>query len=513
MSESNPLAGEVTIEALFNEILAARQRVYEVASPTPLERMDLGTDEELFLKREDLSPIHAYKWRGAFNRMKLLSGAELAAGVVCASAGNHAQGVALAASKLGTTATIFMPRSTPGAKQAAVRALGGESVTVVLKGDSYDAAYDAAKQHADGTGQTLVHPYDDLAVMAGQGTLADEVVMAAKGRLDRVYLQIGGGGMAAGVACWLRRYYPDIEIVGVEGVDQASMQAAVAAGSPVTLDYVDVFCDGTAVKRAGALTSRLCAQLIDRFVTVTNEEVCAAIQLLWEKHRVIPEPSGAMGVAAWLKERQSCAGLRTLAIICGGNMDFGQLAWIVRHAGIGSAHRKYYRFTIPERPGSLLELLGYFPDGVSIVEFQHGYVAGKEALPVIGIDAMPELLAAFERELRARGIRFEDATGQEDVEFRIIHYEAESLKHPVFIRIEFPERPGALKDFLQANCQEASIVYFNYGYTGERVGRALIGFDFADEATREGFRAAVLRGKTVLRFAKELSPETMARIV
>ncbi|MDQ8199807.1 pyridoxal-phosphate dependent enzyme [Pelagicoccus enzymogenes] len=504
---------EADLEVLFNETLAARRRVYEAAGATPLEKLELGTDEEVYVKREDTSPIHAYKWRGAYNRMKLLSDEERERGVVCASAGNHAQGVALAARKLGTTATIYMPRSTPLMKQEAVKSIGGAAVKVILEGDAYDAASAAAKALATETGQTFVHPYDDMAVIAGQGTMADEIVMAGVGAFDVVYLQIGGGGMAAGVACWLKRYYPEIEVVGVEGVDQASMAAAVKNGSPVTLEYLDVFCDGTAVKRAGDLTSQFCAKLMDRFVTVTNAEVCAAVQLLWERLRAIPEPAGAMGLAAWMKERERCRGKRVLTIMCGGNMDFGQLSWIVRHAGIGSAHRKYYRFEIEERPGALLSLLETFPEGVNIVEFQHGAVQGRSAKPVIGVDAMPQVLALFEQSLQGLGIPYEDATGQEDVEFRIIHYDASMLVRPLFIRIEFPERPGALKEFLGNNCQDASIVYFNYNYTGERVGRALIGFDFANEAARAAFCEAVLERDTVLRYAKEISADALRRIV
>lgn len=494
----------LSLEDLFNATLAARQRVYEVAQPTPLERVELSEGEELYVKREDLSPIHAYKWRGAYNRMKLLSSDELADGVVCASAGNHAQGVALAAKKLGTAATIFMPRSTPQMKQLAVKSIGGTNVTVELIGDSYDAASAEAQSVSEKTGQPYIHPYDDLAVMAGQGTMADEVVMSGVGAFDRVYLQIGGGGMAAGVACWLKRYYPEIEVVGVEGVDQASMAAAVEAGEPVTLDYVDVFCDGTAVKRAGTLTSQVCAKLVDRFLTVTNEEVCAAIQFLWEKQRVIPEPAGAMGVAAWMKERESCKGLKVLTILCGGNMDFGQLSWVVRHAGIGSARRKYYRFSIEEKPGSLLRLLEHFPEGLNVVEFQHGVVSGDVAAPVIGIDAMPQEMELFERNMTTLGIGIADVTGSEDVEFRIIRFDTKMLQHSLFVRIEFPERAGALKEFLQGSCRDASIVYFNYNYTGERVGRALIGFDFLNENERDLFRQSVLSKETILRYAKEV---------
>jgi len=503
---------EPDLQALFEGILEARRFVYEAAGPTPLQRLDLGCDESVYVKREDLSPIHAYKWRGAYNRMRQLSDSERARGVVCASAGNHAQGVALAAQKLGTTAVVFMPRSTPLMKQEAVASIGGELVDVRLEGDSYDEACDAARELAQAGSRSFIHPYDDLAVMAGQGTLADEIVMSGVGSFDRVYLQIGGGGMAAGVACWLRRHYPGIEIVGVEGVDQASMAAAARAGAPVTLDYLDVFCDGTAVKRAGVLTSRLCARLIDRYVTVSNPEVCAAVQLLWENLRAIPEPAGAMGLAAWMKERESSRQLRVLTILCGGNMDFGQLAWVVRHAGIGSGRRKHYRFSIPERSGSLLELLGLFPREVNVVEFQHGVCDSPEARPVIGVDALPGELERFEAALEAAGVPFEDATGQEDVEFRVIHYDAGLLSCPIFIRIEFPERAGALREFLERSGRSASIVYFNYSYTGERVGRALIGFDFDNEAARAAFREVALGRGTVLRFAEEVSEKTLSRL-
>ncbi len=512
MSESeNSHLTYPSVDDLFQAILEARQRVYEIARPTPLHRLN-GSDK-IFIKREDLSPIHAYKWRGAYNRMSLLSDKEMAEGVVCASAGNHAQGVALAAKALGTRAEIFMPRSTPLMKQEAVRRLGGDSVNVRLEGDSYDDASQAAHAFSEKEARTFIHPYDDLAVMAGQGTLADEVVMAGEGDFEIAYLQIGGGGMAAGVACWLKRYYPSIEIVGVEGVEQASMAASIAAGSPVALDYVDVFCDGTAVKKAGNLTSQFCRQLVDRFITVTNAEVCAAIELLWESQRLIPEPAGAMGLAGWLKEKDSVQDKQALAIICGSNMDFGQLPYIVRHAGIGSAHRKYYRFRIPERAGALLHLLETFLESVNIIEFQHGLSNPTEATPVIGIDAMPQQFSVLERQLKNLGIAFEDATGDEDVEFRIIHYDASLIQYPCFIKIEFPERAGALHDFLLSNCQDASIVYFNYSYTGERVGRALIGFDFQSENSRATFREGVFNRETILRDVREVSTNALARIV
>ncbi len=500
-----------TIDELFQAILEARQQVYGIAKPTPFHR--LSEEENVYIKREDQSPIHAYKWRGAYNRMRLLSTEERMHGVVCASAGNHAQGVALATQALETHAEVFMPRSTLLMKQEAVKSIGGDAVHVRLEGDSYDDASRVAKAFSEQEEKTFIHPYDDLAVMAGQGTLADEIVMSGEGAFDIAYLQIGGGGMAAGVACWLKRYYPDIEIVGVEGIDQASMAAAMKAGRPVELEYLDVFCDGTAVKKAGELTSHFCRQLIDRYLTVSNDEVCAAMQLLWDTHRQVPEPAGAMGLAGWLLEKETISGKRALAIVCGSNMDFGQLSYIVRHAGIGSANRRYYRFSIPERKGALLDLLETFLDSVNIIEFQHGMSNLEEAWPILGIDAMPETFSALEDQLRKLGIRFEDATGDEDVEFRIIRYNSELIRYPCFIKIEFPERAGALREFLVSHCQQASIVYFNYSYTGERVGRALIGFDFDSVSGREEFRKGIFERPAVLRDVREISASALERIV
>ncbi|GMW00040.1 MAG: hypothetical protein AMXMBFR84_11780 [Candidatus Hydrogenedentota bacterium] len=473
-------------QRLFNEILMARQRVYAVSDPTPLQRIELPFPTEVLLKREDLSPIHAYKWRGAYNAMATLPEPAIREGVVCASAGNHAQGVALAARKLGIHAHIFMPVSTPKMKQVAVIRHGGDAVSVVLTGDTYDDAALEARALADNTGLAYIHPYDDWAVMGGQGTLADEVVMAA-GPIDAAYLQIGGGGMAASVACWLKAYYPGIRIVGVEGVDQASMAAAVSAGRPITLDHVDVFCDGTAVKRAGDLTYPMCAELIDEFITVTNEEVCAAIQTLWESKRVIPEPSGAMGLAGVLKHRDRLEGKRVLSVLCGANLDFGQLAWIARHAGIGMATRRYLRLELSEARGSLLEVLEKDLDEVNIIEFQYGKIHAEKAFPVIGIEAPPDAANNALAKLAIHGIPCEDVTSQTDVEFRMVHYEPALFCKPLFITLEFPERAGALRDFLRNASGKANICYFNYAFTGEQVGHALLGFEFESAAERDAF--------------------------
>lgn len=497
-------------EDLFQEILLARQRVYEIGEPTLLELLPLHLVAEVYLKREDLSPIHSYKWRGAYNRMAMLSEEERANGVVCASAGNHAQGVALAAQKLGIDARIYMPESTPQMKQVAVRKHGGNRVEIVLHGDNYSEAATLAFEDLEKSSATFIHPFDDLGTMAGQGTLADEVVMSGHGPFDVAYLQIGGGGMASSVACWLKHYYPDIKIVGVEGVDQACMKAAIDAGKPVELDYVDVFCDGTAVKKAGELTYELCAELIDEFITVTNEEVCAAIQLLWETRRCIPEPAGAMGLAGLMKQHEAVVGRKVLCILCGSNLDFGQLAWIGRHAGIGGGRRRYMRFEIGEHSGGMLELISTSLDGVNIIEFQYGKVAEDKAWPVIGFEASPMELDLMRKRLEELEIPHEDVTSEEDVEFRIIHYESSLFKLPYFIKLEFPERAGALRDFLKLIKGKANMCYFNYAYTGEQVGRALLGFEFESVDQRESFIKLLSKSDQNYR---EISKHTLKRVL
>jgi len=466
----------------------ARQRVYAVGQPTPLDHLPLPVPGDVYLKREDLGPIHAYKWRGAYNRMAILSPEEKRRGVVAASAGNHAQGVALAAERLGIDAKIFMPVSTPRMKQIAVARFGGDRVQIVMIGDAYDTAAREARRVCDEEDRVFIHPYNDYGTMGGQGTLADEIVMSGQGPFDVAYLQIGGGGMAASVACWLKHYYPDIRLVGVEGVEQASMAAAVKAGKPVELEYVDVFCDGTAVKKVGDLTYPICADLIDEFVTVTNEEVCAAVQALWETRRVIPEPSGALGLAGLMKQGDSLKDKKALAILCGANMDFGQLAWIARHAGIGAARRRYYRFHLGEKRGALLELLETYFAGMNIIEFQYGKTDEREAWPVIGVEASPPEVQLMEERMREHGVDFEVVTSEQDVEFRIIHYEPSIFHNAFFITLEFPERAGALHDFLLELKDHANICYFNYIFTGEQVGRALLGFEFPSEDDRDSFK-------------------------
>lgn len=501
-------------QRLFNEILDARQRVYTAAAPTPLDHLELGLPFEVYIKREDLSPIKAYKWRGAYNCMALLPPAAARRGVVAASAGNHAQGVALAANLLGIKAVIHMPRSTPRVKIDAVHRIGGKSVAVHLDGDTYNDAYTAARKNAARDKMTVIHPFNDLRVMGGQGTIADEAVMAGSGGFDVAYLQIGGGGMAAAVACWLKHYNPAIRIVGVEGVGQASMQAAIKAGKPVTLDSLDVFCDGTAVSRAGSLTYPLCASLVDRFITVSNAEVCSAIQTLWETLRVIPEPAGAMGLAGILKEQHKLKGKRVLSILCGANMDFGQLALISRQAGIGSHRRRYLRIAISEKVGSMLHLLTTCFAGINIIDFQYGRVSADTGWPIIGIEGNEQQFRDLVTRLRSAGVTSHEVTAQTDVEFRVIPLNATILENPLFIQLEFHERAGALREFLHTiKREQANLCYFNYTATGERVGRALLGFTFNSPAKRRNFEQQLGTHGSGYRSLSPVTPKVLQRIL
>lgn len=502
---------------LRQEILFARERVYRFGPPTPIERLILPGNEpgpEIWVKREDLSAVKSYKWRGACNRLSVLSPEEAARGVVTASAGNHAQGIALAAKTLGISARIYMPRSTPRVKQAAVRQLGGSFAQIILAGDGYDEAVTAARADEKSTRAVYVHAYDDLLVMAGQGTLADEVVLSGHGPFDAAYLQIGGGGMTAAVSNWFRTYWPGMQLVGVEGIGQASMQAALAAGKPVALDEVDIFCDGTAVRKSGELPFQICSQTLDHVETVTNAEVSAAIRVLWETLRCISEPSGALGLAAVLKNRGALAGKRVLIVISGANIDFLQLGLIAQSEGSSNTTSRTLRIRIPERAGTMLGLLDECFDGLNISDFQYGKQSADEAWPVFTINSDdPARLAALPDRLAATGHEWQDVTGAVDVAFRAIPLRGDLLAFPAFLRLDFYERPGALHDFLNQRIRgRATICYFNYRQSGERIGRALIGLDFPSAAERDSFLASVPEHGEGYRSCKPVDEATRLRL-
>ncbi len=484
-------------ERLRLEILLARERVQRFGKATPLERLELaGPGPEIWVKREDVCAIKAYKWRGAANRMAVLSAGERERGVVTASAGNHGQGVALAARQLGVKARVYMPRSSPGVKQQAVRQHGGEWVEICLVGDSYEEAVEAARRDEAARGAVYIHAYDDLQVMAGQGTLADEVVLSGEGPFDAAFLQVGGGGLAAGVSCWLRMYWPGIEVVGVEGEGQASMQAALAAGRPVALEEVDLFCDGTAVRQAGQLPFEVCRETLARVVTVSNGEVGQAMRVLWEGLRAVSEPSGAMGLAGLLQERERWVGKKVLVVLCGANIDFQQLGAIAQSAGSGASASRTVRIHIAERKGAMLDLLDGCFGGLNIADFQYGKSHRDQAWPVFtvtGEDAATRAaLADLPGRLEAAGLEWQDLGGAVDVAFRAIPLRGDLLGFPLFLRLDFYERPGALHDFLDRVVRgRASFCYFNYRQSGERIGRALIGLDFERREAREAFLATL----------------------
>lgn len=479
-------------DQLFEEILRARSRVYRAGKPTPLQNITpVDADYQVFIKREDLGPINAYKWRGAYNAVSVHHEQTGAKTVVAASAGNHAQGVALAAKALGIKAKIFMPLSAPMMKQDSVRRHGGDNVEIILHGDSYNEAADAAKAYVEKHKSTYIHPFDDLYTIAGQGSIADEIMLSDQGPFDIAFVQIGGGGMAAAVACWLKIHNPKIKIIGVEGVDQASMKASVEAGKPVTLSSVDTFCDGTAVARPGDLTFKICREYIDEFITVTNEEVAAAIQQLWEAKRVIPEPSGAMGLAGLTQYANAnpkiVKGKKLLSIVCGANMDFSKLTLISQKSAIGAHRRRYIRFHIGEERGGMLALLDKHFKDISVSEFQYGKTHETEAWPIIALEAAPERMEKLDGELKKAKVEFEDVTLDADVRYRIINYNPALFKNPLLLIVHFPERKGALRDFMRKVSGTANVCYFNYSYSGEAIGRAVMGFEFENIAAQKKF--------------------------
>lgn len=481
-------------KTLIEEILRARERVYHVNGPTPLERTAIpGIDADVFLKREDLSAINAYKWRGAYSAMSMLGADERSRPVIAASAGNHAQGVALAARKLGMKARIFMPLSTPEMKRLAVARHGGDAVEIVLIGDSYNEASDAALAEAADTGASYIHPYDNLHTIAGQATIADEVVLSGKGPFDFAFIQIGGGGLAAGVSFWLKLHYPGIRIIGVEGVGQAAMKASLEAGRPVTLDEVDRFCDGTAVKRPGDICFEICRTTLDEVITVENDQVSAAMETTWRAGRYIPEPSGALGLAGMIAHAEAnpdaVRGKRLLGLICGANMDFSKLRLISAGSALGAHRQRYLRVEISERGGSLLDLIESRFSRFNIAAFHYGKLGESRAWPVIAVAGAPIEIDAAIAGLRADDIKVEDLTGEIDMRFRVINFDPRHFVNPVFYQVQFPERAGALRQLLRAISSVANICYFNYVYTGEEIGRALMGFELKTLSDEQAFRA------------------------
>jgi threonine dehydratase len=462
----------------LERILTAR--VYAVAIETDLDvlpKLSARTGNRLFLKREDQQPTFCFKLRGAYNKMAHLSADELSRGVIAASAGNHAQGVALAARQLGTDAVIVMPVTTPTIKRDAVAALGA---SVVLQGDSYDEAYAHAKILEEDSGRVFVHPYDDPDVIAGQGTVGMEILRQHEGTIDAIFVPVGGGGLASGIAAYVKRLRPEIRVIGVEPVDAPSMSAALAEGKPVRLDDIGLFVDGVAVKRVGDETFRLCKELLDDMVLVDTDATCAAIKDVFEDTRAILEPAGAISVAGAkaYAEANGLSDTTLVTIASGANMNFDRLRYVSETAELGEQREAIVAVTIPERPGTLKAFCALMGSR-NITEFNYRFADPAAARVFVGVtvDGRDETAALID-ELGRNGFEAVDLSTDETAKIHVRHMvggHAPQVNDEVLYRFEFPERPGALMRFLQQMSPAWNISLFHYRNDGSEFGRVLIG--------------------------------------
>ena len=474
--------------------------VYDVATKTPLDAMPRLSDRighNVLCKREDLQPVFSFKLRGAYTKMYRLSAEERARGVICASAGNHAQGVALSANRLGMRAVIVMPVTTPQIKIDAVRRLGGAQVEIVLHGDFYDAASQHARELQTAHGYTYIHPFDDPDVIAGQGTIALEILTQHPHHIDAIFVPCGGGGLLAGIAVLVKALRPDIKIIGVEPEDAASMTTAVRGGKRQTLDQVGIFADGVAVKMPGELTFELIKQHVDDFVTVSTDEICAAMKDLFDDTRAIAEPSGAVaaaGIKKWAAQ-QDAKNLTLINIVSGANMNFDRLRYVAERTEIGEQREGLLAVTIPEIPGTFLNfctLLGTH----NVTEFSYRYQSAERAQIFVGVElsgGRAQLEAVIEK-LRAHGYDTENLTDNElaksHLRYMIGGASTAAADERIF-RFGFPERPGALMHFLQTLGTKNNISLFHYRNHGSDYGRVLAGIQSSDPAQLEAHLAAI----------------------
>jgi threonine dehydratase len=478
-------------ENYVDRILKAK--VYDVAVETALDaapRLSRRLDNLILFKREDLQPVFSFKIRGAYNKIAQLSPISAQRGVICASAGNHAQGVALAARTRGIPAVIVMPLTTPDIKVQAVADFGGE---IVLHGDDYDQAYEHAVELGRQRGLVFVHPFDDPDVIAGQGTVAMEILRQQHGdAIDAIFVPVGGGGLIAGIAAYAKALYPRIKIIGVEPEDAAGMYESLRAGKRVTLERVGMFADGVAVRRVGEETFRLAKQYVDEVILVTTDQICAAIQDIFQDTRSIAEPAGALAVAGIKKyvARENCTGRTLIAINGGANMNFDRLRYVAERADLGAQREALFAVEIPEQPGSFLrfcELLGRR----SVTEFNYRFGDSARAQIFVGL-ALSQGKA--ERDglmstIAAAGFAVRDMTDNEMAKLHVRYMvggQARDLTDERLYRFEFPERPGALMRFLQAIGSGWNISLFHYRNHGSDYGRVLAGIQVPAE-TRTDF--------------------------
>lgn len=464
--------------------------VYDVASETPLElanNLSARLGNRIFMKREDLQPVFSFKIRGAYNKIAKLSQDALDAGVICSSAGNHAQGVALAAQRKDVRAVIVMPVTTPTIKINAVRSLGGE---VILHGDTYDDAYARARELEQEQGLTFIHAFDDPAVIAGQGTIGRELVDQLEEDVQAVFVPIGGGGLIAGIAAYLKGKKPDVRIIGVEPEDSAAMQKSLAAGEIITLEHVGIFADGVAVRRVGDETFRICQQLVDEIVTVDTDQICAAIRDIFEDTRSIVEPAGALAVAG-AKKYIAANRIENQAFVVingGANVNFDRLRHIAERAAVGEQREMLLGVEIPEKPGSFrtfCEALGRR----GITEFNYRYGDSRKAHIFVGVELRrgAEEHAELIENLTRLGFPLVDLSDNEMAKLHVRHMVGGTarIENERLFRFEFPERPGALLDFLKAIGTDWNISLFHYRNHGSDYGRILAGIQVPDEESDE----------------------------
>ena len=464
---------------LIDRILTAR--VYDVAQESPLMEapaLSRRLNNRILLKREDLQQVFSFKLRGAYNKIFHLSEAEKARGVIAASAGNHAQGVALAGKHLGIKTVIVMPRTTPEIKVESVRALGGKAV---LKGDSFDEAYAHAQELVEKEGMAFIHPYDDIDVIAGQGTIGMELQRQHPDDIDAVFIPVGGGGLIAGVAAYLKHLRPDIRIVGVEPDDAPSLHHAMEKGRRVILDQVGIFADGAAVRQVGKETFKVARQYVDEVLLVSADEICAAIKDAFDDTRTMLEPAGALSIAGLKKyvDREGCEGRNLVAIASGANINFDRLRHVAERAEIGERREALFAATIPEQPGSFRKFCRAIGKR-GITEFNYRYADHHDAQIFVGVKVPKgdEAKNTLLESLRTKGYTVEDLTDNEVAKLHLRYMvggHAPNVADERLFRFEFPERPGALLNFLTQMGHNWNISLFHYRNHGAAYGRVLVG--------------------------------------
>lgn len=462
----------------LERILTAR--VYDVAQETPLEvapSLSARLNNKLLLKREDMQSVFSFKLRGAYNKMAKLPPDMLAQGAIAASAGNHAQGVALAARRLGTRAIIVMPVTTPQVKVDAVKARGGE---VVLHGDTYDDAYAYARQIEAEKGLTFIHPFDDPDVIAGQGTIGMEILRQYQQPIHAIFVAIGGGGLISGIAAYVKRLRPEIKIIGVEPVDADAMYQSLKAGHRVRLSQVGLFADGVAVREVGKETFCLCQQYVDEIILVGTDDTCAAIKDVFEDTRSILEPAGALAIAAAKAyvEREQIQAQTLVAVACGANMNFDRLRFVAERAELGERREAIFAVAIPEERGSLRKFCECIGKR-NLTEFNYRIADEKEAHIFVGVQIQNRADAAKMVEtFEEHGFKTIDLTDDELTKLHLRHMvggHSPLARNELLYRFEFPERPGALMKFVGSMSPDWNISLFHYRNNGADYGRIVVG--------------------------------------